>query len=195
MRVVAALYVDPRGIYPTLPGVDCWDESRDARLYAGPFPVVAHPPCGPWGKLRHLCTKQDPLCGPMAVRVAQRFGGVVEHPDRSKLWDFMALPKPGDATDAFGGRTYEVCQVDWGHVARKRTWIYVVGVDQRWVMRRLRERRGVGVATHVISQDAKRPIAGKLRASPQASRRTPRPFAEFLVELARRSALSRGSGS
>jgi hypothetical protein len=41
---VAALFVETNGAYYGLPGVDPWDESRDARLYDGPFPVVAHPP-------------------------------------------------------------------------------------------------------------------------------------------------------
>lgn len=33
---IAALYVDERGPYVGLPGVDAWGISRDARLYAGP---------------------------------------------------------------------------------------------------------------------------------------------------------------
>ena len=39
--MVAALYVAKGGAYYGLPDVDPWDEARDARLYAGPWPVVA----------------------------------------------------------------------------------------------------------------------------------------------------------
>lgn len=38
---IAALYVQRDGVYYGLPDVDPWDEERDARLYAGPWPVVA----------------------------------------------------------------------------------------------------------------------------------------------------------
>jgi hypothetical protein len=127
---VAALYIDPRGPYPALLGADaCWDEARDARLYEGPWPVVAHPPCRNWGSLRHLATADDSDCGPRAVEQVRRWGGVLEHPARSTLWAHCGLPKPGELPDAYEGRTIEVCQVDWGHVARKRTWLYLVGVE------------------------------------------------------------------
>lgn len=70
---VAALYVDPLGPYPALRHdpddlwdapllVDCWDATRDARLYNGPHPVIAHPPCKHWGRLRHLAKVECP-CG------------------------------------------------------------------------------------------------------------------------------------
>jgi hypothetical protein len=48
--MIAALYVHTGGVYFGLEGVDPWDETRDARLYAGPHPVVAHPPCERWGR-------------------------------------------------------------------------------------------------------------------------------------------------
>lgn len=51
---VAALYVRRDSPYKALPDVECYDVDRDARSYAGPWPVVAHPPCRAWGRLRHM---------------------------------------------------------------------------------------------------------------------------------------------
>ena len=48
--MVAALFVQRGGVYFDVEGVDPWDEERDARTYAGPYPVVAHPPCKRWGR-------------------------------------------------------------------------------------------------------------------------------------------------
>lgn len=39
--MIAALFVQRGGVYFGLDDVDPWDESRDARRYAGPYPVVA----------------------------------------------------------------------------------------------------------------------------------------------------------
>ena len=57
---IAALYVQKNGCYFGLPDVDPWDEERDARLYAGPHPVVAHPPCARWCRLAGLVESRYP---------------------------------------------------------------------------------------------------------------------------------------
>ena len=57
---VAALYVDSDGVYSGLDGVEIWDEARDARLYTGPWPVVAHPPCHKWSPLAYINRRRLP---------------------------------------------------------------------------------------------------------------------------------------
>lgn len=187
---VAVLYVDPRGPYPKMAGVDCWDETRDARLYNGPHPVVAHPPCGTWSSLKHLRRdKSDADCGVRAVEQVRQFGGVLEHPARSRLWVRCGLPGPGEFPDAWGGVTIEVSQVDWGHVARKRTWLYLVRVPVPTDMPTPRE------PTHWASGGRRHKRKGSggfvppgiKVCSAQQRRRTPQLFAEWLVELARKA--------
>ena len=123
---VAALYIDPRGPYPRLLGKsNCWGLDRDATLYPGPHPVVAHPPCGPWGRIKHLYQGAEHELAPIAVEQVRTWGGVLEHPARSGLWKQCRLPLPYAGLDALGGFTVEVNQCDWGHVAPKKTWLYV----------------------------------------------------------------------
>jgi len=126
--VIAALFVEKNGVYYGLDDVDPWDEERDARLYAGPWPVVAHPPCGPWGRLRKF-SKEDPELARIAVRMVREYGGVLEHPAGSLLWDENLMPRPGEFPDNRGGMTYEVDQVHWGHRCKKATWLYCVGTE------------------------------------------------------------------
>lgn len=136
MRTVAALYIDPRGPYPGMEGVDCWDEARDATTYGGSHPIIAHPPCGPWGQLRALCRYQRRDLAPRAVAQVRRWGGVLEHPRGSLLWKEhdLALLLPGVAPDRHGGFTISVEQVAWGHACRKPTWLYLVGVDLEFAL-------------------------------------------------------------
>lgn len=130
MYNVAALYVDKLGPYLNLP-VDIWDIERNAKLYNGPHPIIAHPPCGPWGMLSHLsnAVEDEKECAWRAIEQVRAFGGILEHPKGSKLFQISSLPRPGE-TDSCGGYTIEICQSDFGHVARKRTWLYMVGVDK-----------------------------------------------------------------
>lgn len=181
MRTVAALYIDPRGPYPKLEDVDCYDETRDARLYNGPHPVVAHPPCGPWGRLSLFCTKQDKACGLRAVEQVRANGGVLEHPEWSRLFEVCDLPRPGWMPDEYGGRTYGVDQVGWGHKCRKRTWLYVVRVKP-YVLEEsmVKTMDPYAEATAVVRGPSLLPDL------PKSKRHiTPLPFAEWLVFLAR----------
>lgn len=184
---VAALYVDPLGPYPKL--LEHWyDEARDARTYAGPWPVVAHPPCGPWGPMRRLCRERDRACAPLAVELVRRWGGVLEHPYGSYLWRECQLPRPGELPDAFGGRAYQVRQVAWGHKCAKPTWLYVVGVRPGLVLEGLRTG---GVPTHRVTSGPR--MMSRPSASRKARTLTPRPFAEWLVSLADSVNVARGA--
>lgn len=194
--MIAALYVDELGPYMRMAGVDPWGITRDARRYKGPYPIVAHPDCGPWGKLRHLYRGNGHDCAPRAVAQVRRWGGVLEHPAHSRLWAHAGLPLPGAPRDAWGGWTIEVCQVDWGHVARKRTWLYLVGVSPALAA----QRPPPGTPTHWISgrrEEQPAALAGRARGrsyglappgikicSEQQRRRTPPAFAAWLIAMA-----------
>ena len=139
--MIAALYVETGGPYFGVEGVDPWDATRDAREYAGPHPVVAHPPCKRWGrywgggpsaKVKRL-KGDDKGMFAHALWAVRTFGGVLEHPEASHAWDWYGLEKPkkhGTWTepDAFGGRSIYVEQGHYGHRARKGTWLYMVAL-------------------------------------------------------------------
>src|SRR5882672_11456300 len=100
--MVAALYVARDGAYWNLPDVDPWDAERDARLYAGPWPVVAHPPCERWGRYWHggpsarirRMKGDDGGCFAAALAAVRKWGGVLEHPADSHAWRAFSLNRP-----------------------------------------------------------------------------------------------------
>lgn len=147
-QAVACLYVEPDGIYAGLPGADLWDEQRDARLYAGPLPVVAHPPCQRWCRFWHGSTRKphqfklgaDNGCFAHALWAVRTFGGVLEHPADSHAWRYYGLGEPAREggwrfSDSWGGYSCCVSQGHYSHVAGKRTWLYACGTslpELRW---------------------------------------------------------------
>lgn len=183
---VAALYVDPRGPYPAIDGVDCWDISRDARRYPGPWPVVAHPPCGRWcARLAPLNERRwgarvgdDGGCFEAALAAVRAWGGVLEHPASSLAWNAFGLQRPpalGWQKTLAGEWVCEVWQSAYGHRATKRTWLLFVGhepIDTDW--------RRVEGSHQIGAMDRRKPVLWGKHAV-----HTPPRFAEYLVRLAR----------
>ena len=143
--MIAALFVESGGAYYGLEGVDPWDKERDARLYNGTHAVVAHPPCERWGRywyggpMRHKLGKRYELgddggCFAAALAAVRKWGGVLEHPEGSHAWRRFGLITPlrgggWSVADDHGGWTCCVEQGNYGHLARKATWLYAAHVE------------------------------------------------------------------
>jgi hypothetical protein len=217
--VIAALYVAKGGAYSNLEGVDPWDEKRDARLYDGPWPVVAHPPCTRWCRLAGLVEarwghKKGDDGGTFAAALAsvRQWGGVLEHPAYSDAWKAYDLMPPvtgggWTAADFVGGWTCYIEQWRYGHAARKATWLYAVAP----VLPRLRwgyrldskatlvehgddedERRLEPLA--LVSQCGNHVACGEARPrlGKKAANATPPEFRDMLLDIARSCLLNDG---
>ena len=178
---VAILCAREDSIYKSLPGCDVYDIDRDAISFSGGLPVIAHPPCRSWGRLRKF-SKPRPGERDLArfcVRAVQMCGGVLEHPTASSLWADMNLPRPGEVPDEFGGYSLQVSQFWFGHRAEKSTWLYICGVDRSLIPPApLR----FDQPTHVVAQCTK--SVQKRPELPRAEREaTPPGFAAFLLNI------------
>ena len=184
--MIAALYVQPGGAYADVPGVDPWDEARDARRYEGPHPVVAHPPCNRWHQLSAVNHKrwgfeinEDGGCFASALNAVRKWGGVLEHPAETRAFKFHGIPEPtcrGWQLTLDGDWITEVDQAAYGHRARKRTWLIYHG-DVPPPSLDWRETKG----THQIGLfDQKLPQLPKAETSA-----TPRAFRDLLLSIAR----------
>ena len=194
--MIAALYVDPKGCYIGLEGVDPWDEARDARLYAGPWPVVAHPPCQRWCRLAGLVEARwghrrgdDGGTFAAALAAVRQWGGVLEHPAYSDAWAAHGLARPPRAggwarADELGGMTCHVEQGRYGHPAKKATWLYACRAalpDLRWGSELdTRSQALVSWCGNHVATGESRPRLGKRAASA-----TPPEFRDVLLAMAR----------
>ena len=203
--MIAALYVETDGCYFGIDGVDPWDQERDARTYAGPHPVVAHPPCQRWGRFWHGSTRKphqfklgdDNGCFAAALAAVRKWGGVIEHPADSHAWKHFGIRAPErhkgwqSASDWFGtgGWTCYVEQGHYGHMSRKPTWLYAYGValpDLNWSRGEQRlhpialERYGYEKARR-IGMTAM--VGGKNKT--RIRNATPQQFRDVLISIAR----------
>jgi hypothetical protein len=207
--MIAALFVETNGTYYGIPDVDPWDITRDARKYAGPHPVVAHPPCERWGRYwsggpsarERRILGDDAGCFTAAIRAVRKYGGVLEHPEASHAWDTYGLTRPPKSGGWIlaDGRGYTCCveQGHYGHPARKATWLYVVGLyrhelpELRWGPsngRRLDEGFHSKAERDAARAAGRKPIP---RLSKDENVATPIPFRDELIAIARTCTLDR----
>ena len=189
---VAALFVQADGCYSCQANIDLWPQLRDAREYAGPHPVVAHPPCQLWGKMAAVNYKRwggehnrpgnDGGCFASALASVDRWGGVLEHPAQSYAWPAYNLIKPqlGGWTKSGEGWVCEVWQSAYGHRANKATWLYYQGTTPPPPMDWSRP-----TGTHQIGfQDQRGKSANKPTLSKKEANATPPKFRDALIGMA-----------
>lgn len=167
----AILCAMPRTVYRSL-GCRVYDRRRDAWTFAGPGPVIAHPPCRLWGRLSQFSRGtelelfRELLLGFWCVRQVERWGGVVEQPWDSRLFQACAVSQSA---------LVDLDQYWFGHPAPKRTWLYF-SPPRRLPPMPLR-----------LSPPRGRTPAGRLQGgvetlSRQAREATPPAFAAWLIQ-------------
>jgi hypothetical protein len=201
---VAALYVAKGGCYYGLSDVEPWGlPDKDARLYDGPWPVVAHPPCARWGRYwsggpsakEGRLLGDDGGCFDAALRAVRKWGGVIEHPAYSYAWKRFFLPCPtqsgGWSMGICGGWSCNVEQGHYGHRARKATWLYAVVPNPPELIWGSSDKRArIDSGPHSAEERAaakKSGWSGNIleRASKKERAATPIPFRDLLLNIAR----------
>lgn len=123
-----------------------------------------------------------------------RWGGVLEHPAYSDAWRVFGLPKPtrGGWSKSIldGGWVTEVSQRQYGHRARKRTWLYAVGAelpDLDW---------GELPPLAVVSgshNHCDKPIGERNRVWSREAKATPIAFRDLLLSIAASAGAARAA--
>lgn len=183
-RTVAVLCAARKSVYKEIPGLDVYDINRDARTFTGGMPVIAHPPCRLWSAYcRHQAKAENPNAemelGRWCVEQVRRCGGILEQPAHSRLWDECAIPKPDSLVTASKdtGFSIEIPQFWFGDEREKSTWLYVRGLF-KFELPEMPFR---------LKPDGGDRRIWQLMSSKNQRERTPKAFAEWLVECARRT--------
>lgn len=124
MKKYSALFCRSDSAYKNRPTWDVYDIDRNARHYNSNRAVVCHPPCRSWGRLSHMATQVregEKELGTWSIAKVIEKGGILEHPSGSRLFNHI----PNDI-----GLVIEIDQYDFGHVAHKKTKLFIYGIDR-----------------------------------------------------------------
>lgn len=111
------LCVNKKSIYKEL-GMNCYDQDRNAYTLTGSEPVICHPPCQQWSRLKHFAiyNREERDLAHFCLEKIHKNGGILEHPEGSSFFKEAGI-KPTISIDQFW----------FGFPARKRTYLYFHG--------------------------------------------------------------------
>ncbi|WP_124561457.1 hypothetical protein [Pedobacter sp. KBW01] len=116
--MIAVLCALEKSVYKTIPDLDVYDKNRDAYTFDLSIPIIAHPPCQQWSRLREFSkeNKKEKELAFFCLEKIHQNGGVLEHPAGSSFFKEAGI-KP----------TLSIDQAWFGYPARKRTYLYFYG--------------------------------------------------------------------
>lgn len=82
MSFISVLCAMENSFYYSISGLDVWNKDRDAYFFTGTNPVIVHPPCQQWSRMKAFA-RPDPEEKELAFFCLQKVlknGGVFEHP-------------------------------------------------------------------------------------------------------------------
>lgn len=114
--MISVLCAKKNSLYKTIPGIDVWDEDRDAYFFTGSNPVITHAPCAQWSVMKGFAHDKpdEKELAFFCLKNVIRNGGIFEHPAGSTFFKEAGIEK----------NIYSVDQVWWGFPARKRTYLF-----------------------------------------------------------------------
>ena len=157
---------------------DCYDVRRDAFSYTGRSPLIAHPPCRLFSRLRKFSTAgvKEKQCAFFALDKIRRFGGILEHPRSSTLW-LNGNFKLDGSVDDYGGFLRSVNLSWFGFQAQKKTMLYFCGINPAQLPP---FPLSLDAITHVISSGGNN---GKKELSALSRSQTPRLLIDYFLEV------------
>lgn len=127
---IPVLFTQKKSLYNNFEIFDCYDEKRNAFNFSGRCPVIAHPPCRLFSRLRKFSKADvsEKKCAFFALSQVRMFGGILEHPRSSTLWQDGNFDLSGNL-DQYGGFLRSVNLSWFGFPAEKKTMLYFVGIS------------------------------------------------------------------
>jgi hypothetical protein len=126
---IPVLFTNEKSNYNNYSIFDTYSKKRNAFTYYSRSPLIAHPPCRLFSRLRGFSTanKSEKKLAFFALSRVRQFGGILEHPRSSTLWKNGNFNLSGNI-DEYGGFLRSVNLSWFGYPCEKKTMLYFVGI-------------------------------------------------------------------